>query len=72
LQWVKKDHGVQSVIDIDQHREIQLNRLADICEQHLHMDDIEDILQTGVTTSADNTRADTEATTDTCDEEVSA
>jgi len=65
LQWVKKDHGVQSVIDIDQHREIQLNRLADICEQHLHMDDIEDILQSGVTTSAV-----TEATTNTCDEEV--
>ncbi len=67
LQWVKKDHGVQSVIDIDQHREIQLNRLADICEQHLQMDDIEDILQAGVTT-----HADTEATTNTRDEEVNA
>jgi len=50
LQWVKKEHGVQSVIDIDEHREKQLNRLADICEQHLHMDDIEKILQAGVTT----------------------
>lgn len=61
LAWVKKDHGVQSVIDIDQHREVQLNRLADICEQHLHMDDIEDILKAGVTTSA---------VINTCDEEV--
>jgi adenosylcobyric acid synthase len=52
LQWVKKDHGVQTVIDIDQHREVQLNRLADICEQHLHMNDIEGILQAGVTTGA--------------------
>lgn len=51
LQWVKKDHGVQSVIDINEHREVQLNRLADICEQHLQMDDIEQILQAGVTTS---------------------
>jgi adenosylcobyric acid synthase len=46
----KKDHGVQSVIDINQHREIQLERLASICEQHLHMDDIEQILKAGVTT----------------------
>jgi len=52
LQWVKKDHGVQLVIDIDQHREVQLNRLANICEQHLHMDDIEEILQAGVTTKS--------------------
>ncbi len=51
LQWVKKDHGVQSVINIDQHREVQLNRLADTCEQHLHMDDIEKILQAGVRTN---------------------
>ena len=52
LQWIKKDHGVQSVINIDQHREIQLNRLADICEQHLRMDAIEQILKAGVSTSA--------------------
>ena len=50
LQWVKKDHGVQAVINIDEHREVQLNRLADICEQHLRVDDIEQILQAGVTT----------------------
>ncbi|OUR60811.1 cobyric acid synthase CobQ [Colwellia sp. 39_35_sub15_T18] len=51
LQWLKKDHGVQAVIDIEQHREVQLDRLADICEQHLQMDDIEQILQAGVSTS---------------------
>jgi len=51
LQWIKKDHGVQSVINIDQHREIQLNRLADICEQHLQIDAIEQILQAGVTSN---------------------
>jgi adenosylcobyric acid synthase len=57
LQWVKKDHGVQSVIDINQHREIQLERLAGICEQHLHMDDIEHILKAGVTTGNTSTTA---------------
>jgi len=51
LQWLNKDHGVQAVIDIDQHREVQLNRLADICKQHLQLDDIEQILQTGVSTN---------------------
>jgi len=51
LQWIKKDHGVQSVINIDQHREIQLNRLADICEQYLQIDAIEQILQAGVTSN---------------------
>ncbi|MDX2369815.1 MAG: cobyric acid synthase, partial [Colwellia sp.] len=69
LQWVKKDHGVQSVIDIDEHREVQLNRLADICEQHLHMDDIERILQAGVTTS-NSTNAASNTTTRT--QEVNA
>lgn len=54
LQWVKKDHGVQTVIDINEHREIQLNRLADICNEHLRMDMIEQILQAGVSTCANN------------------
>ena len=50
LEWVKKDHGVQSVININEHREVQLNRLANICEKHLKMDTIEQILQAGVST----------------------
>jgi adenosylcobyric acid synthase len=51
LQWVKKDHGVQSVINIDEHRDVQLNRLANICEKHLQMNTIEQILQEGVSTT---------------------
>ncbi len=51
LQWVKTDHGIESVIDIDEHREVQLERLAGICEQYLQMDEIEKILQAGVTTN---------------------
>ena len=69
LQWVKKDHGVQSVIDINEHREVQLNRLADICEQHLQMDDIEQILQAGVTTSGS---MDSAIKTTICTQEVNA
>lgn len=58
LRWVNKDHGVKSMIDIEQHRDIQLNRLADICEKHLRMDKVEQILQAGVSTYA-NDRANT-------------
>lgn len=54
LQWVKKDHGLQSMIDIDQHREIQLNRLADICEKHLQMAKVEQILQASISTYANS------------------
>jgi len=50
LNWVNEHHGVQTNIDINQHREGQLNRLADVCQQHLKMDEIECILQSGVTT----------------------
>lgn len=63
LQWLKKDHGVQAVIDIEQHREIQLHRLADICEQHLQLDDIEKILQMGVSTSTSTTTRHQEVST---------
>jgi hypothetical protein len=35
------------VVDIDQHREAQLNRLTTISEQNLKMDEIESILQSG-------------------------
>ncbi len=52
LHWVNKTHGVQSTININEHREVQLNRLADTCEQHLNIDEIEQILQAGVTTPA--------------------
>ena len=57
LQWVKINHGVQSVININEHREVQLARLADICEQHLHMDDIEQILQAGASTGTQEVNA---------------
>ncbi len=53
LQWVNKDHNVQSVIDINHHRAVQLDRLAAVCEQHLRIDAIQQILQASVTTSSE-------------------
>ncbi|RHW75873.1 cobyric acid synthase [Colwellia sp. RSH04] len=50
LNWVNEQHGVQTTIDINQHREVQLTRLADVCQQHLKMDEIERILQSGIST----------------------
>ena len=50
LNWVNEQHGVQTTIDINQHREVQLTRLAEVCQQHLKMDEIERILQSGIST----------------------
>jgi hypothetical protein len=43
----KVDCPVILVVDIDQHREAQLNRLTTISKQNLKMDEIESILQSG-------------------------
>ncbi|MBA6328331.1 hypothetical protein H4J46_10330 [Colwellia sp. MB02u-6] len=40
----------QAIVDINQHREIQLERLADVCQQHLAMDKIYNIINHGVDT----------------------
>jgi adenosylcobyric acid synthase len=55
LNWLGiKDMG-QPVIDINQHREVQLERLADICQQHLAMDKIQNIIEAGLDTPSSNT-----------------
>lgn len=50
LNWLGIKDMEQPVIDINQHREVQLERLADICEKHLDMDKIQQIIQQGKTT----------------------
>lgn len=50
LNWLGINDMEQPVIDINQHREVQLERLADICEKHLDMDKIQQIIQQGKTT----------------------
>ncbi len=50
LNWLGINNMAQPVIDINQHREIQLERLADVCEKYLAMDEIQDIIAQGVDT----------------------
>lgn len=50
LNWLGIKNLQTPVIDINQHREIQLERLADVCQQHLAMDKIYQILNQGVDT----------------------
>jgi adenosylcobyric acid synthase len=50
LNWLGIKDIAQAMVDINQHREIQLERLADVCQQHLAMDKIYDIINQGVDT----------------------
>jgi len=45
LHWLDTSIEVQAVINLDEHREIQLNRLADVCATHLDIAAIETILK---------------------------
>lgn len=47
LAWVKPEHHITQLIDLDRHREQQLNQLADICRAHLAVDKLTDIFQQG-------------------------
>lgn len=49
LNWVSEHHGISDAINIDEHREIQLEKLAATCEQHLNMNKIKQILNEGNT-----------------------
>ena len=50
LDWLGVQNLEQPVIDINQHREVQLERLADVCEEHLALDQIQKIIDEGVDT----------------------
>ncbi len=50
LDWLGVQNLEQPVIDINQHREVQLERLADVCEEHLALDQIQKIIEEGVDT----------------------
>ena len=54
LNWLGIKELEQPVIDINQHRESQLERLADVCQQHLAMDKIKKIIEEGVDTLSSN------------------
>ncbi len=44
LQWLDKNNEIQQVINLDEHREQQLNRLAEVCEKHLNIAEIDKII----------------------------
>lgn len=44
FDWVEPNHGIEQALDLSQHRESQLNQLADVCREHLDMNKINQIL----------------------------
>ncbi|XPF93618.1 cobyric acid synthase [Colwellia sp. RE-S-Sl-9] len=52
LDWLGITTLDQPVIDINQHREVQLERLADVCVDHLALEKIQKIIEEGVNTPA--------------------
>ena len=47
LDWVQPDNNVTEQVDINSHRELQLDQLANVCQQHLDIDKIQRILEQG-------------------------
>lgn len=47
LNWVNPNNGVTEQIDINAHREQQLQQLAQVCNEHLNMNKIKQILEQG-------------------------
>jgi len=45
LEWVAPDMQLTQQLDINSHREQQLNQLADVCRQHLDINKIKNILE---------------------------
>lgn len=52
LHWLGVKQLTAPVIDINQHRETQLERLSDVCIQYLALDKINSIIEQGVDTPA--------------------
>lgn len=44
LHWLDKNHSVQQTINLHEHREEQLNRLAEVCQRDLDIEAIDKIL----------------------------
>lgn len=47
LAWVNPSVILSNAIDIEEHREIQLNKLAEVCSEHIDIEKIEQILLQG-------------------------
>lgn len=44
FDWITPEHGITATLDLNHHRETQLEELASVCEQHLDIDKIIDIM----------------------------
>jgi adenosylcobyric acid synthase len=52
VNWLDSNNDIQQTINLDEHREHQLERLADVCQKHLKISVIEDIIKDSKTTKA--------------------
>jgi adenosylcobyric acid synthase len=52
VDWLDSNNDIQKTINLNEHREHQLERLADVCQKHLKISVIEDIIKDGKTTEA--------------------
>jgi adenosylcobyric acid synthase len=50
VNWLDSNNDIQQTINLDEHREHQLERLADVCQKHLKISVIEDIIKDSKTT----------------------
>lgn len=51
VDWLDSNNDIEQTIDLDEHREHQLERLATVCQQHLKISAIEDIINNSKTTT---------------------
>jgi adenosylcobyric acid synthase len=52
VDWLDSNNDIQKTINLNEHREHQLERLADVCQKHLKISVIEDIIKDSKTTEA--------------------
>jgi adenosylcobyric acid synthase len=50
VDWLDRNNDIQKTINLNEHREHQLERLADVCQKHLKISVIEEIIKAGKTT----------------------
>ena len=50
VDWLDSNNDIEKTINLNEHREHQLERLADVCQKHLKISVIENIIRDGKTT----------------------
>jgi adenosylcobyric acid synthase len=52
VDWLDSNNDIQKTINLNEHREQQLERLADVCQEHLKISVIENIIRDSKSTTA--------------------